>query len=97
MKKKGNKLVFTRFEKLMFFFTILLVVLFPVMSVYAKSMLSKVNYDVEEAKDEIKKQEKSNESLQMKINELASLDNALEVADTFGLEYNNRNIRIITK
>lgn len=95
MKKKGNKLVFTRFEKLMFFFTILLVVLFPVMSVYAKSMLSKVNYDVEEAKDEIKKLEKSNESLQMKINELASLENIEEVAESMGLSYTSDSVKTV--
>ena len=95
MKKKGNKLVFTKFEKLSFFFTILLVVLFPVMSVYAKSMLSKVNYDVEEAKDEIKKQEKSNESLQMKINELASLENIEEVAESMGLSYTSDSVKTV--
>lgn len=31
----------------------------------------------------------------MKIDELSSLDNTMEVADTFGLEYNNDNIRTI--
>ena len=33
--------------------------------------------------------------MQMKINELASLDNTMQVADTFGLEYNNSNIKTI--
>ena len=31
----------------------------------------------------------------MKIDELSSLDNTMEVADTFGLESNNSNIRIV--
>ena len=53
MKRKGNKLVFTRFEKSMFVFTILLIVLSPVMSVCAKSILSKVNYEVEVTKEKI--------------------------------------------
>lgn len=95
MKRKGNKLVFTRFEKILFFVTIFSVVLFPVMSVCAKSMLSKVNYDVEEAKDEIKKQEKSNESLQMKINELASLENVEEVAENMGLSYTSDSVKTV--
>ena len=38
-----------------------------------------------------------NLSMQMKINELASLDNALEVADANNLKYNNNNIRVISK
>ena len=48
-------------------------------------------------KSKISTQEKMNASIQMKINELASLDNALEVADAYGLEYNNSNIRVVSK
>lgn len=55
------------------------------------------NSELQRLKSKIDTQEKMNLSIQMKINELASLDNALEVADTFGLEYNNSNIRIISK
>ena len=44
---------------------------------------------------EIETQEELNAGIQMKINELASLDNALEVANGLGLEYNNNNIRVI--
>lgn len=55
------------------------------------------NSELQRLKSKIDTQEKMNLSMQMKINELASLDNALEVADTFGLEYNNSNIRIISK
>ena len=55
------------------------------------------NSELQRLKTKIDNQEKLNLSIQMKINELSSLDNALEVADTFGLEYNNSNIRIISK
>lgn len=95
MKRKGNKWIFTRFEKILLTCTILLVVLFPVMSVFAKSTLSKVNYDVEEIKEKIVKQEKSNESLQMKINELASLDNLEEVANELGLSYTSDSVKTL--
>ena len=40
-------------------------------------------------------QEKKNESLTMKINELASLDKIQEVADDQGLSYNNDNIKTV--
>ena len=43
----------------------------------------------------IEKQENLNASLEMKINELASLDNIQSVAYAYGLEYNNDNIRVI--
>ena len=55
------------------------------------------NSELQRLKSKIDNQEKLNLSMQMKINELSSLDNALEVADTFGLEYNNSNIKIISK
>ena len=95
MKKKGNKLVFTRFEKSMFVFTILLIVLSPVMSVCAKSILSKVNYEVEVTKEKIDEQEKDNQSLKMKINELASFDNVESVAEKEGLSYTSDSVKTI--
>lgn len=95
MKRKGNKLVFTRFEKSMFVFTILLIVLSPVMSVCAKSILSKVNYEVEVTKEKIDDQEKDNQSLQMKINELASFDNVESVAEKEGLSYTSDSVKTI--
>lgn len=44
---------------------------------------------------EINTQEELNVGMQMKINELSSLDNALSVASTYGLSYNNSNIKVI--
>ena len=53
------------------------------------------NYDVEKIKSEISAQEKVNESLSMKISELASLDKIQEVAQSEGLSYNNSNIKYV--
>lgn len=55
------------------------------------------NSELQRLKSKIESQEKLNLSMQMKINELASLDNALEVADANDLKYNNSNIRVISK
>ncbi len=84
-----------RFEKLFYTFTVLLLVALPFMVVFLQATLSKVNVQVEQVKKEIRKQEKKNESLSMKINELASLDKIIEVAHEQGLSYNNDNIRIV--
>jgi len=62
-----------------------------------QAMLQSDNSELQRLKSKINNQEELNASIQMKINELASLDNALEVADTFGLEYNNSNIRVISE
>ena len=60
-----------------------------------QAMLQSNNSELQRLKSKIAVQEEL--SIQMKINELASLDNALQVADTFGLEYNNSNIKVISK
>ena len=64
---------------------------------FSMALLSKTNFEVEDLKKEISRQESKNESLEMKINELASLDNVEAIASTYGLEYNNSNIRVVTE
>ena len=82
MKIQNGKIKFSKLEKMVYFSTFVIALLFfPLMSVFSKSMLSKANYEVEFVKDEISVQEKSNESLQMKINELASLENFESIAE----------------
>ena len=53
------------------------------------------NAELQRMKGKIEDQEKMNQSIQMKINELASLDNAMAVASMFGLEYKNNNVKVI--
>ena len=66
-----------------------------VVSFFTKVSLSSVNVEVERLDKEVKKQEKTNQSLTMKINELASLENIQSVANSEGLAYNNGNIVIV--
>ena len=64
---------------------------------FFKAKLSSVNIEVEKLKKSVSKQEKINESLTMKVNELVSLENMQLVAAKSGLEYNNNNIIVINK
>lgn len=84
-----------RSDKLMIFLILLLVVSSPVLVVYSKSMLSKSNIEVERIKNKIEKQETINESISMKINELASLSNIQDIAKEYGLSYQNENIVVV--
>ncbi len=97
MKKRRFKKVVKigRFEKLIYSIAVLLVVALPFTVVFLQASLSKINVEVEQVKNEIKTQEKKNESLSMKINELASLDKIIEVAHEQGLSYNNDNIKTV--
>lgn len=98
MKKKKvmkKQLKMSKFERLLYAFTILLVLSCPFVIVFSQATLSKINYEVEKSKKLLTVQEKKNESLIMKISELASLDKIQEVADQEGLSYNNNNIKTI--
>ena len=96
-KKKYMKKVVRmgKFERLLYTFTIVLLIISPFAIVFSQATLSKINFEVEKSKKEISTQEKKNESLAMKVNELASLDNIKIVADLEGLSYNNDNIKLI--
>lgn len=93
--KKKRKLKISKLEKRLYIFTVLLMLVAPITIVYTKSTLSEINFKVEKMKKTIKTQEKTNESLQMKINELASLENIQAAIKNEGLTYNNDNIKNI--
>ena len=97
MAKGKRKLRFTKYEVILFIITGLMCASFPFMSIFAKSTLSEVSYSLESQKDEIREQTKNNESLQMKINELASLENLETVAKKMGLSYTSNSIKTINK
>ena len=94
-KKKTKKNGLCKFEKFLLITTFLFVVFSPLMSVFAKSALSKASYEVETVKEEIAIQTKSNKSLQMKINELASLDNLESIAKKLGLSYTSNSVKTV--
>ena len=82
-------------EKVLYVLIGLLIVLNVLGQSFSMALLSKTNIEVESMRTKIEKQENLNASLEMKINELASLDNIQSVTYAYGLEYNNDNIRVI--
>ena len=97
MKKIKKRLRMSKFERLIYTFTLVLVLLTPFALVFSQATLSEVNFEVEKLTKSIDTQEKKNESLTMKINELASLEKIQQVAKEQGLTYNNKNIKSITE
>lgn len=93
--KKTNKI--SKFERLLYSIAIFLVVIAPVSIVFSKATLAKINFEVEKQKKEIEEQKKTNESISMAIDELASLTKIQEVAEQQGLSYNNSNIKNIAE
>ena len=79
MRKVKKRLKLSKFEKFIYSLAVFLLVIAPVSIVFAQSTLSKVNFEVEKQKREISAQKKTNESLSMTIDELASLTKIQEV------------------
>ena len=75
--------------------SVFLLVISPISIVFSKATLSEINFEVEKQKKQIEEQKKTNESLAMTIDELASLTKIQEVAEQQGLSYNNSNIKTI--
>lgn len=96
-KKKDNTIKLHNFEKKFTTIGAITLVLLWVFSFFAKISLSSINVEVERLSKNVDKQEKINQGLVMKINELASLENIQSVANSEGLAYNNNNIVIINE
>ncbi len=96
MRKVKKRLRMSKFERLLYSLAIFLLVIAPVSIIFSKATLAKINFDVEKQKAQIEEQEKTNESLAMTIDELASLTKIQEVAEQQGLSYNNSNIKTVT-
>ena len=93
--RKKKKVKVTKTERFLYILAILLILIANITIVFTKSTLSEINFKVEKIKKTIENQKKTNESLEMKINELASLDNILEIIKQEGLKYNNDSIKNI--
>lgn len=87
----------TKFEKLLYTLALTLLVVSPVSIVFSKATLAKINFEVEKQKEKIEQQQKTNESLSMAINELASLTKIQSIAEEQGLSYNNNNIKAVNE
>ena len=96
MIKKEKKVKVLRIEKLIYGLIVFVAVMIPIANVFSKALLSESNIQVEKLENKINKQIGINDSLNMQINELASLDKIQAVANELGLSYNNDNIKLIT-
>ena len=90
LKRKYNN--FEKFNRFIIILAIMFILTSPFLIVLSQASLSKINLELENKKIELNKQKKKNDSLEMKIDELASLKEMKQVAINKGLKYNNSNI-----
>lgn len=94
-KNNGKRIKFLKGERIFIFLIIVFSIIAPVLTVSSKSMLSRSNIELERIKKKVEKQENINESLEMQVDELASLSSIQDIAKEYGLSYNNDNIIVI--
>jgi len=92
-KRKGK--LFTKIERFLYKSFICLTILLVVGIVFGQTSLAKINLEVQKLKEQVEAKEEENQSLVMKINEMASLENIQNVSNDMGLAYNNENIKTI--
>lgn len=94
-RKKKNKV--TKGEKMLYFYATIALFLTLSLKIFCGASISEMKMNIEEMKYNIDKQQKKNESLTMKVNELTSFENVQKVVKEMGLAYNNDNIIVIDK
>ena len=92
MKKKKKK-GFTKVERFLYKSSLVIIV-FLVVGIVCTAV-SKMNIELQDMNKKVEKALDTNESLAMKINEMASLDNIQSISRNLGLAYNNENIKTI--
>ena len=95
MRKVKKRLKMSKFERLIYVFTVVMMIALPFALVFSQATLSEINFEVEKMNKKIGVQEKKNESLTMKVNELTSFDKVKDVVSDMGLAYNNDNVVVI--
>lgn len=94
MKKKKKKW-FTKVERFLYKSSLVIIVFLVVGIVFTSTAVSKMNIELQDMNKKVEKALDTNESLAMKINEMASLDNIQSISRNLGLAYNNENIKTI--
>lgn len=95
MSKKTKKVRITKGERLLYVTAVLCLVFTLILKVFCGAGVTHLSMSVEKINYDINKQNKKNESLTMKVNELTSFDKVKDVVSDMGLAYNNENIIIV--
>lgn len=82
-------------EKIIYNIAITCFILTLVIKTFAGAKVGNMSMTVERLRYEVAQQEKMNECLTMKVNELTSFDKIKDTVKEMGLAYNNDNIIII--
>lgn len=95
MAKTKKKSKISKIENFLYRSMIILTIFLIIGIVSGQAALARINLEVQKLNDKVTNKKEENQSLVMKINEMASLENIQSVSDDMGLAYNNDNIKTI--
>ena len=94
-KNKKKQKFFCALERFMYKLCIVVIILLIVAIVFSETTIAKTNIEVQKLEKEVTAQQKVNDSLRMKIDEMTSLDHINKISSEYGLTYNSDNIKTI--
>ena len=94
-KDKKKSKFFSAIERFMYKLCIVVIIFLIVSIVFSETKIAQINIEVQKLEKEVMEQQKLNASLEMKIDEMTSLDNINHICEEFGLSYNSDNIKTI--
>lgn len=92
-RKKTKKI--TKGERLLYVGGFSAFIMAIMLQIFCGASIGNLKMNVEKLNYEIANQNKTNESLTMKVNELTAFDKVKDVVKDMGLAYNNDNIIVI--
>ena len=92
---KKRKARFTKGEVLLYSMAFISLFGAVVLKIFFSAGITNLNMNIERQRQNVECQEKINESLNMKVNELTAYDKVKDVVSDMGLAYNNDSIVII--
>lgn len=94
-KNKKKQKRFTKLERFLYKSSFVVAFFLVLGIVFTSASVSKLNIELQEMSMKVDNQQDTNQSLTMKINEMASLENIQIISKNLGLTYNNDNIKTI--
>jgi len=94
-KKKKKKRFLCGLERFAYKFCIFVIVVLVIGIVCGQTTLAQINLEVQKLNNKVEESKDMNDSLNMKIDEMTSLDKIEEISEEYGLSYNSDNIKTI--
>jgi len=95
MKKGKKKKFLCKLERTSYKLCIVIIIILIISIVCSQTTLAQINLEVQKLNKKVENYIDANESLNMKIDEMTSLDKIEKISEEYGLEYHSENIKTI--